>query len=333
MFPAATRIGRRRALTGSAVALVVLAVLVWWLQPFGRTPPSGRVVFGTGTEAGVYQLYGEKLRGELAVDMPDLSVDLKTSRGSQQNVAMVATGRVQFAITAADAVENYRHERQLGAEDLRGVARLYDDYLHLIVPVGSKVRRVADLKGLRVGLGPDHSGVQLIADGILRAAGLDPREDVIPHRDGIDTGPGKLERGEIDAFFWSGGLPTRGLLDLSERFDYRFVPITSDLVTALHRQDGMVGHHYRTATMPESAYPRVMNGEPVETLAVSNLLITREDVDPELTEWITRTVIRSRDAIGKEVHAAQLVDVRTAVDTHPVPLHEGARRYYRSVKP
>jgi hypothetical protein len=68
-------------------------------------------------------------------------------------------------------------------------------------------------------------------------------------------------------------------------------------------------------------------------MAVSNLLITRKDMDPELTEWLTRTVIKSRDGIGHDVHSAQLVDVRTAIYTDPVPLHEGARRYYRSVKP
>jgi TRAP transporter TAXI family solute receptor len=332
MFPAVTRIGRRGALTGSVVALVVLAVLMWWLLPLRGGPPSGHVDFGTGTQAGVYYRYGELLKDELAVDAPEVSVDLKETQGSQQNVALVATGRADFAIAAADAVENYQYEKKYRAGDLRGVARLYDDYLHLIVPVGSTVEHVTDLKGLRVGIGPDRSGVQLIADRVLQAAGLDPEEDVVRHRDGIDTGPDKLRRGEIDAFFWSGGLPTHGLLDLSEEFAYRFVPIDSDLVTAVHRQNDMFGN-YRTATLPESAYPRVMHGEPVETLAVSNLLITRADVDPELTEWFTRTVLRSRDRIGDEVHSAQLVDVRTAIDTHPVALHEGARRYYRSVKP
>lgn len=69
------------------------------------------------------------------------------------------------------------------------------------------------------------------------------------------------------------------------------------------------------------------------TIAVSNLLITRADMDPRLTEWLTRTVIRSRDRIGEEVHSAQLVDVRTAIYTDPLPLHDGARRYYQSVKP
>jgi TRAP-type uncharacterized transport system substrate-binding protein len=56
-------------------------------------------------------------------------------------------------------------------------------------------------------------------------------------------------------------------------------------------------------------------------------------MDPRLTEWLTRTVIDSRDGIGSTVHSAQLVDVRTAIYTDPLKLHEGARRYYRSVKP
>ncbi|MEU9578616.1 TAXI family TRAP transporter solute-binding subunit [Streptomyces chilikensis] len=332
MFPAVTRIGRRRVLTGSFVVLVVLAVLLWWLLPLGRTPPSGRMVFGTGTQAGVYHVYGQELRKDLAVDTPDLSVRLKESSGSRQNVAMVAVGTAQFAIAAADAVEEYKYSESSRADELRGVARLYDDYLHVLVPAGSDVRRVSDLKGLRVGIGPNDSGVQLIAERVLAAAGLDPRDDVVRHLDGIDTGPDKLRRGEIDALFWSGGIPTRGLEDLAERFDYRFVPVDSDLVARLHQQGERYGH-YRSTTMPESAYPRAMRGEPVETLAVSNLLITRADVDAELTEWLTRTVIRSRDEIGEKVHSAQLVDVRTAIDTYPVPLHRGAREYYRSVKP
>lgn len=68
-------------------------------------------------------------------------------------------------------------------------------------------------------------------------------------------------------------------------------------------------------------------------MAVANLLVTREDADAKLTEEITRTVIDSRDRIGRKVHAAQLVDLRTAIYTDPLQLHEGARRYYRSVKP
>ncbi|MFI6207559.1 TAXI family TRAP transporter solute-binding subunit [Streptomyces sp. NPDC051041] len=328
VFP---RIGGRRALQGAAAGAVALGLLLWWLLPLGEKPPSGTITFSTGTRAGVYQEYGERLRTALAEDMPDLRVRLLTSAGSQENVERVATGKADFTIAAADAVQTYALDGRPGAGRLRGVARLYDDYVQLAVPADSDIRSVEDLRGKRVAVGLPDSGVRLIADRVLRAAGIDPEKDITPRSDGIDTGPERLGHG-LDAFFWSGGLPTDGLKRVAETSGLRFVPIGADLVAELHEQGGAT-RHYRATQMPESAYPAVQNGSAVPTLAVSNLLMTREDTDPRLTEWLTRTVIRSRDGIGAHVHSAQLVDVRTAIYTQPLALHDGARRYYRSVKP
>ncbi|MER7486756.1 TAXI family TRAP transporter solute-binding subunit [Streptomyces sp. NPDC126497] len=331
MSPVPSRIGRRRALRGTAAGLVVLALLLWWLAPWSEGPPGGTITLSTGTRSGVYQKYGELLRASLGKHMPDLDVRLRTSDGSQENVRRVAAGEADFAIAAADAVETYRLSDRPGADRLRGVARLYDDYVQLAVAPGSGIRSVADLRGKRVAIGPPKSGVRLIADRVLRAAGMDPETDIRPSADGIDTGPGRLGHG-LDAFFWSGGLPTDGLKALAERSALRFVPIGADLVSELHRQGGAT-RYYRATTMPESTYPGSQLGSAVPTMAVSNLLITRADADPRLTEWLTRVVLKSRDGIGAHVHSAQLVDVRTAIYTDPLRLHEGARRYYRSVKP
>ncbi|WP_055693087.1 TAXI family TRAP transporter solute-binding subunit [Streptomyces prasinopilosus] len=324
-------VGRRRVLRGAVAGLVVLGLLLWWLAPWTEDPPRGTVTLSTGTRAGVYQKYGELLRTSLGTRMPDLDVRLLTSAGSQENVRRVATGRADFAIAAADAVQTYRLSGAQNAGGLRGVARLYDDYVQLVVPPGSDIRSVADLRGRRVSIGPPKSGVRLIANRVLRAAGIDPEKDVKPFADGIDTGPGRLGRG-LDAFFWSGGLPTDGLRTLAEDGGLRFVPIPADLVARLHDQGGAT-RYYRATNMPESAYPGSQHGATVPTMAVSNLLITRTDTDPRVTEWLTRIVLRSRDGIGAHVHSAQLVDVRTAIYTDPLRLHEGARRYYRSVKP
>lgn len=325
------RIGRRRALRGAAAGFVVLGLLLWWLLPLGEDPPSGTLTISTGSQAGVYQEYAKRLRPELAKDMPDLKVRLLTSDGSQENVRRVATGEADFAIVAADAVGAYEISHPVNAGLLRGVARLYDDYVQLAVPTDSDIHSLADLRGKRVAIGRPQSGVRLIAERVLRASGIDPEKDITPSSQGIDTGPELLGR-EIDAFFWSGGLPTDGLKRLAESTGFRFVPISADLVSKLHKQGGAT-HFYRATNMPESAYPTVQKGATVPTMAVSNLLVTRADLDPRLIEWVTRTVIRSRDGIGTHVHSAQLVDVRTAIYTDPLPLHEGARRYYRSVKP
>ena len=332
MFAAMSRSARRRLLQVSAALLVLAGVLVWWLVPFGTKTPSGHITFSTGVPTGVYQRYGELLQEALARDLPEVSITLKNSEGSQQNLARLASGEADFTVATADAVAQYQRDRKPGFEKLRGCARLYDDYVQLIVPKGSPVETVADLRGRRVGVGQPGSGVRLIADRVLAAAGLTPDVDIVPVSAGIDTMPGLMERRQLDAFFWSGGLPTQAVQALSERLPIRLVPLDAALVDSLH-DVGESTRHYRSATIPGDAYSLAQSGNPVDTLAVANILVTTDEADPDLVEGFTRTVIASRDGIGNQVHPAQLVDLRTAIYTEPVPLHEGARRYYRSVKP
>lgn len=174
--------------------------------------------------------------------------------------------------------------------------------------------------------------MRLVADRLLAAAGLDPAADVTPVPVGIDTMPVRLTQGRLDAFFWSGGLPTAAVQELSQRFDIRLVPLEAELVAKLQAATGPT-RFYRSAMMPADAYPQAQQGQAVPTVAVANLLVTTDRTDAAMTEAFTRTVINSRDRIGREVHAAQLVDLRTAIYTDPLDVHDGAKDYYRSVKP
>ncbi|MEU8544870.1 TAXI family TRAP transporter solute-binding subunit [Streptomyces sp. NPDC048717] len=332
MFASPPRSVRRRVLPLAVALLALAGLLVGWLVPFGSKTPSGHITFSTGVPTGVYQRYGELLQQALDRDLPHVSISLTNSEGSQQNLARLASGEADFTVATADAVAQYQRDRKPGFERLRGCARLYDDYIQLVVPKGSPVQSVADLRGLRVGVGQSGSGVRLIADRVLAAAGLTPDVSITPVPAGIDTMPSLLERREIDAFFWSGGLPTQAVQALSERLPVRLVPLDAALARSLH-DVGESTRFYRTAVIPGDAYALAQNGNPVETLAVANILVTTDAADPDLVEGFTRTVIGSRDGIGSQVHPAQLVDLRTAIYTEPLPLHEGARRYYRSVKP
>ncbi len=332
MAPRLPSSGRRRTARAGAAAAAVLALLMWWLLPMDGGPsPSGRISVATGVPSGVYAKYGDLLKEDLAQDLPALDVRLRRSQGSLDNLRQLTGGRADFTLATADAVATYRESREPGAERLRACARLYDDYMQLVVRKDSPVRSARDLKRLRVGVGADGSGVQLITRRLMKAAGLDFDADVTAVRVGIDRMPGLLEEGEIDAFFWSGGLPTNAVQSLGRRLPIRLVQL-GDLIGPLHAM-GEEARFYRAAMMPADAYPELRATGVVKTIAVANLLVTLDDTDSDLTESITRTVIRSRDRIGTRVHAAQKVDLRTAIFTNPLPLHAGARRYYVSVKP
>ncbi|MEU2628219.1 TAXI family TRAP transporter solute-binding subunit [Kitasatospora sp. NPDC007106] len=330
---AVRRAARRRPVPIGLVLLLVAGALTGWWLSSGASPgyPKGEIGFSTGVQRGVYDRYGQLLQGYVSTAMPGVRMRLDNSQGSVDNLERVAAGRDDFAISTADAVAGFNSPSKW---HLRAIARLYDDYLQLVVPADSKVRRTADLRGLRVGVGQEKSGVNLVTRKLLAAAGLDIDKDVRPALLGVGDAADQLRDGRIDAFFWSGGLPTNALTDLSERYRIRIVPL-ADLAEALHQQEGGGGTDaYRAATIPKDAYPKAEPaGTAVPTVAVPNLLVTRDDVDPDLVQGVTRAVIDSRDTIGSQVHAAQLVDLRTAVYTDPLPLHEGARRYYTSIKP
>jgi len=323
------RLGTRRALQVVLATVSALALLLWWLLPSGGPSyPKRPISLATGVRDGVYDKYGLLLKGDLRNALPGVRVDLVHTEGSVDNIERVVSGRADFTIAAADAVASYTGP---GRSDLRACARLYDDYMQLVVPRDSTVRSARDLRGLRVGIGQAGSGVNLITRRLLTAAGLDIGKDIEAEPVGIDQAPSMLESGRLDAFFWSGGLPTAAVSAMAAKGEIRLVQL-GDLVTRLHDMGSRM-QYYRQATMPADAYPLAQNGQAVATIAVANLLVTTVHADAGLVERLTKAVIDSRDSIGKVVHAAQLVDLRTAVFTDPLPLHVGAERYYRSVKP
>ncbi len=321
---------RRCALWSLTALAASCALLAWWLIPsVGTGPyPRGTVTVATGVPTGVYDIYGRLLAPTLRADLPGDRIRMLASQGSVQNIDYVASGRADFTFAQADAVADYHGEAR---SRLRAVARLYDDYMQLIVPASSPVRSARDLKRLRVGVGQAGSGVNLIARRLLAAAGIDANHDISAVPAGIDTAPGLLEDGRLDAFFWSGGLPTGAVQTLTKHYPVKLVEL-GDLAGPLRRL-GATADFYRSALMPSNAYPLMHDARDVPTIAVANLLITTDRENPAVVQRVTEAVIDSRDRIGAVVHSAQQVDLRTAIYTDPLPLDEGARRYYLSAKP
>src|SRR5690349_13673416 len=166
---------------GAAVTAVLLATTAFAAAPGAadrgdrRTAP---IVVATGTPNGVYHQFGRAL-ADAAADGPGPTRTLATAR-SVENLRLLAEGRAAFAFTTLDvAVAAYTGQAPFpAAVPVRAVARLYDDFLHLVTPAESRVHAVADLRGLRVSVGSNGSGTALIADRIITSSGLRPDRDI-----------------------------------------------------------------------------------------------------------------------------------------------------------
>ena len=280
--------------------------------------PSGRLVIAAGARGGVYYAYARALALQLRLKDPRLRVTVVATSGSVDNLRRVAAGSATIAFTAEDAAADSNLP-------IAALARVYDDYLHLVVPAAGPRRSIAQLAGTAVSVGPQGSGTRLMVDRLLAVAGAHASRLHIAELS-LDASVAALRRRAIQAFFWSGGVPTPGVARLARAEPLRLLPLGS-LAGPLQARFGPV---YRAAEIPAGTYG--LTGE-VATIAVPNLIVARPGADAALIRLVVATLFARRTAIARAVPAAAALDRRAAIETAPVPLHAAALRWFRDTKP
>ncbi len=161
---------RQLTLTAWSVALIaillVLAFLSWWSYRFLQPFPPKTLVMATGMEGGSYRAFGELYRRVLARD--GIRVVLRPTSGAIENLRLledksqgVEAGFVQGAMGAIEERSNLVSLGALAYTPLWIFYRekhTYDDPMQL--------------KGKRIAIGPEGSGVRKYAVALLEAAGV-----------------------------------------------------------------------------------------------------------------------------------------------------------------
>jgi TRAP transporter TAXI family solute receptor len=285
----------------------------------------------TGGTGGVYYPYGGALARVLTAKLPNTQVTAEVTGASVDNLKLMQQGRADLAFTLADtlleAVAGTGPFADVGKVDARSIAVLYTNYTHLVVRQGSGITRVADLKGKVVSTGSPGSGTELIADRLMTAAGIDPRTGITRHALGASESAGALKDGKVDAFFWSGGLPTAAIQDLAATpgFAIALLP-QADLLPALQQRYGQ--DLYRSVSIPGGTYRGTADS--VDVIGVSNVLVASARLEPELVEKITAALFEAKTELTAAHPEARHLEIPTGPNTAPVPFHDGALRYYQA---
>jgi TRAP transporter TAXI family solute receptor len=272
---------------------------------------------GTGGTGGVYYPYGGALARLISEELPCVQATAEVTGASVDNLKLLQQGKVDLAFTLADTLAEaaagtgpFAATGAVG--DARVVAVLYTNYTHVVVRRDSGIRRVADLRGKVVSVG---------------SPGSDGRKDVTRHGLGVSESAGAMKDRKLDAFFWSGGLPTAAVEDLAATpgLAIDLLP-QDDLLPAL--QAGARGGLYRLAVIPAGAYRGVDRETP--TIGVTNLLAASAALDDGLVRDIARILFDRRAAlVAAHPEASHLEPVRDPAGL-PAPLHPGAMEYYRA---
>jgi len=312
-------ISRRAALIGAA-SLTTLA---------GSRSAYAQAKFfriGTGGTGGTYYPVGGLIAN--AISSATVNASAVATNGSVANVNAIVGGSSESGFSQADvATWAYSgtgiYEGRGKVEELRAIANLYPETVHVVVRKGLGAKSLADLKGKRISIDEPGSGTIVNAMAILAAAGIGKSDF---KAENLKAGPSvdKIKDGSLDAFFITTGYPAGALSEMAATHGFELLPIEGEMAAKLKKQFGF----FADDTIPDGAYKDVKG---VRTLAVGAQWVTSSKIDAGLVYEVTkalwsdktRAMLDTGHAKGKAITKA------TALTGLGIPLHPGAEKFYK----
>ena len=298
------------------------------------TPDAGdrvkRLSIATGGTGGVYYPYGGGIAKVISDHILNVEATAEVTAGTVDNLKFIANRSADIAFALSDSLDDASSGKgafeEFGAVPVRALAVLYDNYNHVVTTNDSPIRSIQDLTNRVVSTGAPGSGTEISAFRILSAAGVNFESEMRRQSLGASQSVDALKDGKIDAFFWSGGIPTGSLLDLASTpgLTIRLLP-TNAVFANLQERYGTTVYHL--STIPRSTYPGL--ADDVSTVAVANVLVVHESMDVELVQNITHALFANDTELAAIHPMAALLSVESAVSGSPIPFHEGSMAYYR----
>ncbi|WP_315923951.1 TAXI family TRAP transporter solute-binding subunit [Mesorhizobium sp. SP-1A] len=287
---------------------------------------------GTGGTAGTYYPIGGLIANAISATGPSgvqgLVATAVASNGSVANISAIQSGSGEAGFTQSDvAYWAYSgtglYEGKPKVEDLRLIATLYPETIHLVARADAGIKSVADLKGKRVSLDEPGSGTIVDARLVLAAYGLSEKDVKAEY---LKPGPAgeKVQDNSLDAYFFVGGYPTGAIVELAATNNITLVPITGPEAEKLLSEQKF----FQTDAVPEGTYKNVPE---TKTISVAAQLVTSAKQADDLVYNITKSLYS--DATQKALQAGhakgKLISLDNAVRSAGIPFHPGAERYYK----
>ncbi len=251
-----------------------------------------------------------------------------SSRGSVDNINAIQSGLRQSGFAQSDVAYwaytgTGTMDGKAPMKDLRVIAALFEEHIHIIALADSGINSVKDLKGKRVSLDEPGSGTYVDANLILNAYGLSQKDITVETLKG-GAASDALRNGKIDAFFIVAGYPTGGVIELSANADIKLVPIDGPEVATMTEKYGF----FSQSDIPDGTYEKISG---IKTVAVGAQWLTSAKEDTDLVYKITKALWNEKSRVLLDVgHSkGKKITAETALNGLGVPLHPGAQRFYK----
>ena len=282
-------------------------------------PPPEPITFSLGTNVD----FARALIAHYNSSLSSLHVSENITYGAFVVVAAVQNGLGDLGIAQVDAVyQAYRYgvdgDRKPHTQ-LRGMAVLGMNAIHVIVGRNSPILSIGDLRGKRVGLLEPGTSSEYVARILLGAHGMS-YPDIQPVHQLFPHSLTQVKEGFLDAIIVAASLDSFRL-EL-ERAEVRSLSVDSAVI-----RDIQMSYPF---LRPVDISTRELWGQDdaVRTLGADAVLVCRDGLPEETVYQLVKELFAILPALARIYPDAARV-VPDLASTTPIPLHAGAARFYR----
>ena len=307
-------------------------------QPIAASAGDG-FMLATGRAAGKSFAVGVGISSLAKVKlMPTHKMDVSAveSKGFVHNIRMLQDNEAQFAVLQA----MFGHFARTGTgtfageepdDSIRAIAMLWRDADHFVMDKSYiKTGTIADLdqlKDMPVSMGVDGPGPIESNRLLLSHFGIDVDSAFNLAYLNYQQSSEALSRGEIKAMSTPIRPPAPHVQNALAQSGGRhtLLEFTDEQIA---EADGGLGL-WTPYVIPAATYPG--QDRDIQTVAKSNLLVVRDDVDDEVVYQVTKAMFENLDFLRNIHDAMYETSLDRALVGIPMPLHPGALRYYQEV--
>ena len=290
---------------------------------------TGTLVMGTGEEGVQIHQAGKAIAEVINNTVPGIHVAVETTKGVAINATNVSEGDLDLALisgdVAYDAVHGVYAFEEKTLENLRILGACYQEVSGWMALEKTELTHVNQLMGKIISSGPAASATELASALVFEVMGINLDNTEI-YSDSLTNSVAHIKRETADAVHAFTTVPYPAHEALASEYESVVLGYTDEELDQILRLD----ERYVKTVIPAGTYPG--QGEDVPTFGTKVLLCASEEMDEDLAYEIARALdLNGPRYTGEYRFMAAIQEKEFLCNDLPIPLHEGAKRYYQEV--
>ena len=287
----------------------------------------GILSMGNGEDSTQIHQAGLVIASVISNTVPDIYVAVEITKGSAINATNVSEGDLDLALiegdVAYDAVYGAYSFDGRPLENLRVLGACYQQVSGWMALKKSGLTQVNQLKGKIISSGPAASATELASDMVFDVMGIDISNTEV-YTDSLTNSVEHIKRETADAVHAFSTVPYRAHEALAAEYETAVLGYTEEELDQILSLD----ERYFKTVIPAGTYHG--QEEDVQTFGMKVLLCASKEMDEDLAYEIARALDLNGPvyADGHRFMAA-IKEKEFLCNELPIPLHDGARRYYQ----